>query len=74
MFIPDPDFYPSRIPELTITIKRRENKFVVLPLAIKAKNFITKLFHFRRGKKKVEPTDKELTLVLFTQTTVTKLS
>jgi hypothetical protein len=32
MFIPDPDFYPSRIPDPKTAIKERgEQKFVVLP-------------------------------------------
>jgi hypothetical protein len=31
MFIPDPDFYPSRIPDLkTVTKERVEKKFVVI--------------------------------------------
>jgi hypothetical protein len=32
MFIPDPDFYPSRIPDPKIATKERgEKKFVVIP-------------------------------------------
>jgi hypothetical protein len=42
MFIPDPDFYPSRIPDpKTATKERREKKFVVIPIFV-ATNF-TKL-------------------------------
>jgi hypothetical protein len=48
MFIPDPDFYPSRIPYLgsriqakTATKERGEKKFVVIPFYV-ATNF-TKL-------------------------------
>jgi hypothetical protein len=46
MFIPDPDFYPSRIPDLgyrisdpsTATKQRVEKKIVVIPFFV-AKNF-----------------------------------
>ncbi len=32
MFIPDPDFYPSQIPDPTTATKERgENKFVCIP-------------------------------------------
>jgi hypothetical protein len=42
MFIPDPDFYPSRIPDpKTATNKKGEKKFVVIPFYV-ATNF-TKL-------------------------------
>jgi hypothetical protein len=42
MFIPDPDFYPSRIPDpKTATKERGENKCVVVPFYV-ATNF-TKL-------------------------------
>jgi hypothetical protein len=42
MFIPDPEFYPSRIPDpKTATKERGEKKFVVIPFYI-ATNF-TKL-------------------------------
>jgi hypothetical protein len=45
MFIPDPDFYPSRIPDLgsripdpkTATKERGEKKFVVIPLFVATK-------------------------------------
>jgi hypothetical protein len=40
MFIPDPDFYPSRIPDpKTATKERMEKKFVVIPCFV-ATNFI----------------------------------
>jgi hypothetical protein len=39
MFIPDPDFYPSRIPDLKTAAKERgEKKFVVIPFYV-ATNF-----------------------------------
>jgi hypothetical protein len=46
MFIPDPDFYPSRIPDLGSRIKKQqqkrgvEKKFVVIPFFV-ATNFTT---------------------------------
>jgi hypothetical protein len=43
MFIPDPDFYPSRIPDpKTATKERGEKKFDVIPFSV-ATNF-TKLY------------------------------
>jgi hypothetical protein len=43
MFIPDPDFYPSRIPDPeTATKERGEKKFDVIPFYV-ATNF-TKLY------------------------------
>jgi hypothetical protein len=39
MFIPDPDFYPSRIPDPTPAQKEDVEFFVVLPLFV-AKNII----------------------------------
>jgi len=66
MFIRDPDFYPSRVPDPKKQQKRREKKFVVLPFL--ATN-ITKL-NWRR--KKLEPISKNIEL--FTQKIVTKLS
>jgi hypothetical protein len=46
MFIPDPDFYPSRIPDpKTATKERDEKKFVVIYLFL-ATNFTKcKLFY-----------------------------
>jgi hypothetical protein len=39
MFIQDPDFYPSRIPDPKVATKERgENKFVVIPFFV-ATNF-----------------------------------
>jgi hypothetical protein len=46
MFIPDPDFYPSRIPDLgspipdpkTVTTGRDDKKFIVIPFFV-ATNF-----------------------------------
>jgi hypothetical protein len=40
MFIPDPDFYPSRIPDLgskTVTKGRSEKKIVVIPFLVTTK-------------------------------------
>jgi hypothetical protein len=34
MFIPDPDFYPSRIPDPKTATKERVKKFVVIPLFV----------------------------------------
>jgi hypothetical protein len=46
MFIPDPDFYPSRIPDPTTTTKEKGKKFVDLPfcVATKSKKFILFIF------------------------------
>jgi hypothetical protein len=45
MFIPDPDFYPSRIPDpKTATKERGEKKLVVIPFYV-ATN-CTKLYYF----------------------------
>jgi hypothetical protein len=54
MFIPDPDFYPSRIPDLeskTATKERGEKKFVVVTFYV-ATNF-TKLQIILVLKKKI---------------------
>jgi hypothetical protein len=34
MFIPDPDFYPSRIPDPTTAPKEEEEKIFVLPFIV----------------------------------------
>jgi hypothetical protein len=62
MFIPDPDFYPSRIPDpKTATKDRGEKKFDVIPFYV-ATNF-TKLYIilvFKCRRKKFGPIFKEL--------------
>jgi hypothetical protein len=46
MFIPDPDFYPFRIPDPKTTIKERVKKLVVKPF------FVAKLFNFLNAEEK----------------------
>jgi hypothetical protein len=59
MFIPDPDFYPSRIPDpKTATKERGEKKLVVITFSV-ATNF-TKLQIILVLKKKFGPIFKEL--------------
>jgi hypothetical protein len=71
MFIPDPDFYPSRIPDpKTATKEKSEKKFVVIPFLV-ATNF-TK-FIFAMLKKKIWASFQRI-IELFTQKFVTKLS
>jgi hypothetical protein len=55
MFIPDPDFYPSRIPDpKTATKERGEKKIVVLPFFCSHKfHKIAKYFIFLMLKKKM---------------------
>jgi hypothetical protein len=44
MIIPDPDFYPSRIPDpKTATKERGEKKFVVIPFLCRVATNFTKL-------------------------------
>ncbi len=58
--IPDPEFYPSRIPDpgsriqdpKTATKERGEKKFVVIPFFV-ATNFIQNYFSFDMLKKKI---------------------
>ena len=46
MFIPDPDFYPSRIPDpKTATKERGEKKFDVIPFYV-ATNFVSQIVHY----------------------------
>ena len=75
MFIPDPDFYPSRIPyPKTATKERGEKKFVVILFYV-ATNFtkIENYFSLKVLRKKVWPNFQRI-IKLFTQTIVTKLS
>jgi hypothetical protein len=55
MFIPDPDFYPSRIPDLkTATKERGEKKLDVKPFYVATKfNKIVNYFSFEVLKKKI---------------------
>ncbi len=74
MFIPDPDFYPSRIsdPGSKNSYKREGwKKFVVIPFLLPqiSQNF----FIFELLKKKIWPKFQRI-LELFTQKVVTKLS
>jgi hypothetical protein len=72
--IPDPDFYPSRIPDPKTAMKDRgEKKFVVIPF-FWSHNF-TKLNHFifEMLKKKIWANFQKI-IELFTQKIVTKLS
>ena len=74
MFIPDPDFYPSRIPDpesKTATKERGEKKFVVITFYV-ATNF-TKLQIILVLKKKIWANFQRI-IELFTQKIVTKLS
>ena len=74
MFIPDPDFYPSRIPDpesKTATKERGEKKFVVITFYV-ATNF-TKLQIILVLKKKIWANFQRI-IELFTQKIVNKLS
>jgi hypothetical protein len=75
MFTPDPDFYPSRIPDpKTATKERGEKKFFVIPFYL-ASN-VTKIEHnfsFEVLKKKIWANFQRI-IELFTQEIVTKLS
>ncbi len=75
MFIPDPDFYPSRVSDLGSQIQKQQQKRVVQKLvvepffvAINLKNL--KFFIFEMPKEKIWP----IVIELFTQKIVTKLS
>jgi hypothetical protein len=51
MFIPDPDFYPSKIPDLGSRIqkeqqKRRGEKFIVVSFVVATNVAELKLFYF----------------------------
>jgi hypothetical protein len=74
MFIPDPDFYPSRIPDpITATKQRGEKKFVVIPFYV-ATNF-TKLKIILVLKCRSKSLASFLRIIeLFTQKIVTTLS
>jgi hypothetical protein len=81
MFIPDPDFYPSRISDLESRIKKQERKrgvkkIVVIPFFV-ALNF-TKLLityiMFEMLKKETNLGQFQRIIELFTQKIVTKLS
>jgi hypothetical protein len=63
MFIPDPDFYPSRIPDRGSRIQKQQQKrgvkkLVVIPFILFHK--IENYFIFEMLKKKIGPIFKEL--------------
>jgi hypothetical protein len=61
MFIPDPDFYPFRIPDPKTAAKERsEKKFVVIPFLSHKFHIIEHYFLFEMPKKKIGPIIKEL--------------
>jgi hypothetical protein len=80
MLIPDPDFYPSRIPDpgsripdtKTATKERGEKKIVVMPCSHKFHK-IANYFSFEVLKKKIWANFQRI-IKLFTQKIVTKLS
>jgi hypothetical protein len=59
--IPEPDFYPSRIPDPTTVTKEEGKKFVVLPFLV-ATNYekMSNKFISNRYRNKFEPIHKEL--------------
>jgi hypothetical protein len=53
MFIPDPDYYPSRIPDLGLkNSNKRGEKFVVIPFLQLQISQNTKLFYFGNAEEK----------------------
>jgi hypothetical protein len=61
MFIPDPDFYPSRVPDKKTATKERggENKFVFIPFSVVTYFSKLKIFYPRsqitdQGSKKAQ--------------------
>jgi hypothetical protein len=81
MFIPDPDFYPSRFPDLgsriqdpkTAKKERDEKKFVVIPFHCHKFNKIVNYFLFEMPNKKIWANFQRI-IELFTHKIVTKLS
>jgi hypothetical protein len=73
--IPDPDFYPSRIPDpKTATKERGEKKFDVIPFYLSHKfHKIVHYFSFEVLKKKIWANFQRI-IELFAQKIVTKLS
>ncbi len=75
MFIPDPDFYPSRIPDPETAAKEKgETKFFVIPYLFCSHKFhiIEHYFIFEMLKKKFLANFQRI-IELFTQKIVTKL-
>jgi hypothetical protein len=75
--IPDPDFYPSRIPDLGSRIQKQQQKrgvkkFYVIPFYV-ATNFKKLYFTFEVLKKKICSNFQRI-IELFTQKIVTKFS
>jgi hypothetical protein len=67
MFIPDPDFYPSRISDQkTATKERGENKFVIVPFFVATKIIKLKIILIRANLQRI--------IELSTQKIVKKLS
>jgi hypothetical protein len=61
MFIPDPDFYPSRIPDPKTATKERGEKNLLSYLFLEPQiSQKCKLFYFWKSKKKFGPIFKEL--------------
>jgi hypothetical protein len=74
MFIPDPDFYPSRIPDpKTATKERGEKFFYVIPVLYSQFHKNNNYFSFEVLKKKIWANFLKI-IELFTQKIVTKLS
>jgi hypothetical protein len=73
MFIPDPDFYPSQIPDPTTATKEMvENKFVVIPFCSFKFHKIVNYFIFEMLKKKIWASFQRI-IELFTKNFVIKL-
>jgi hypothetical protein len=75
MFIPDPDFYPSRIPDLKTATKERIGKYIFSYLFFVAPNF-TKIENYIIFEmlKKISWANFQRTIEFFTPKSVTKLS
>jgi hypothetical protein len=75
MFIPDSDFYPSRIPDLKTATKERGEKKICCHNFLCSHKFhkIANYFSFEMLKKKIWASFQRI-IELFTQKIVTKLS
>jgi hypothetical protein len=74
MFIPDPDFYPSRIPDPKTAMKDiGGKKLVVIPFFLSHKLHKIELFYFLNVEEKIWANFQRI-IELFTQKIVTKLS
>jgi hypothetical protein len=74
MFIPDPDFYPSRIPDPATATKERGKKLVVLPFFVATNMKYHKIENnlFNRKRKNLNQFTKNY--VTFYQKIATKLA